>query len=337
MSTLSFAKRMMMSQEIKANNTIEGINDDLSLIDDVIKNKKQISNYERKRIINLYHGYQYILTHKEINKDNLKELYNLLSDGLLTGQFANRMGEYYRNKPVYICKKSRLDVEPFLGVNENKVNDLMNQLFEFINDKNEKNDIDVFIKSQIMHFYFVYIHPYPDVNGRTSRTVAMWYLLNNKVYPYIIFNRAIAFSPNKYENNIILGREKGNITMFLKYMLKQVLKELEKEYIISNIVKNSSYHLTKEERQMIEYMLSMNGGYSVKDLAKTYNNYNTKQKIHTILDEKIKPLIEKEIFTIVRYTKSYINSEPNMILGINKDMVDIDKSKVKHINLDKFI
>ena len=88
---------------------------------------------------------------------------------------------------------------------------------------------------------------------------------------------------------------------------------------------------------MIEYMLSMNGEYSVKDLAKTYNNYNTKQKIHTILDEKIKPLIEKEIFTIVRYTKSYIKGEPNMILGINKDMVDIDKSKVKHIDLDKFI
>ena len=78
----------------------------------------------------------------------------------------------------------------------------MNQLFEFINNNElEETEINKFIKSQIMHFYFVYIHPYFDVNGRTSRTVAMWYLLNNKNYPYIIFNRAIEF--NKKTTNPI--------------------------------------------------------------------------------------------------------------------------------------
>ena len=72
MRTLSFAKRAMMSQEIKANNAIEGINDDLSIIDEVINNKSSFSDREKKRIINLYHGYQYILTHKDINKEKIK-------------------------------------------------------------------------------------------------------------------------------------------------------------------------------------------------------------------------------------------------------------------------
>ena len=49
-----------------------------------------------------------------------------------------------------------------------------------------------------MHFYFVYIHPYFDVNGRTSRTLAMWYLLNEEAYPYIIFNRAINNNASNY-------------------------------------------------------------------------------------------------------------------------------------------
>ena len=48
---------------------------------------------------------------------------------------------------------------------------------------------DQYVKSQILHFYFVYIHPYFDVNGRTSRTMALWHLLNSQAYPYIIFNR----------------------------------------------------------------------------------------------------------------------------------------------------
>ena len=56
MKSLKFAKKMMMSQEIKANNTIEGIKDDLSVIDEVIKKiKSPISERERKRIINLFH------------------------------------------------------------------------------------------------------------------------------------------------------------------------------------------------------------------------------------------------------------------------------------------
>ena len=99
MSNLRFAKKMMMSQEIKSNNSIEGIYDDLTLIDEVIKNKNQLSNIEKSRIVNLYHGYQYILTHQNINKESIKELYKILSDGLLDSYSINNMGKYYREKP----------------------------------------------------------------------------------------------------------------------------------------------------------------------------------------------------------------------------------------------
>mgnify|MGYP003296361204 FL=1 len=76
-----------------------------------------------------------------------------------------------------------------------------------------------------MHFYFVYIHPYFDINGRTSRTVAMWYLLNNSIYPYIIFNRGINFD-STYDKTIRECKDRYEITKFLKYMLINVKKEL---------------------------------------------------------------------------------------------------------------
>ena len=59
----------------------------------------------------------------------------------------------------------------------------------------------------------------------------MWYLLNNKLYPYIIFNRAISFLRKDYINSIIKSRETGDLTFFLQYILNSVYKELEKEYI----------------------------------------------------------------------------------------------------------
>ena len=295
MKTLKFARSMMISQEIKSNNVIEGIKDDLSIIDKVITQRKEnLSQTERQRIINLYHGYQYILTHKTINKDTLKELYQLLSENILEPRDRKRMGEYYRTAPVYIIKGSRLDVEPYIGIDENKIDYHMNQLFNFINDQAlEETEIDKFIKSQIMHFYFVYIHPYFDVNGRTSRTVAMWYLLNNKNYPYIIFNRAIAFNKKNYEPNIIKGRNYGDITLFIKYMLTSVEQELEKEYLIHNIEKNTKEYLSKYDLQMLEYLLTMNGNITIKDLITIYNKYNEKDKIIKIMEEKIKPLLDK--------------------------------------------
>ena len=285
MRTLSFAKRAMMSQEIKANNTIEGITDDLSIIDEVIKNKSSLSDREKKRIINLYHGYQYILTHKDINKETLRELYLLLSDEILGDYDKTSMGEYYRTKPVYILKGSSLNNDYYEGINPKQIDCYMNYFIDYINsDFLTDNEIDCFVKSQIMHFYFVHIHPYPDVNGRTSRTVAMWYLLNQKSYPYVIFNRAISFSKSMYEKNLIITRDTDNITLFLKYMLKNTLLELEKEYIIGNIKRNSDANLTKVDLQMIEYLLTTNSNLTAKDLATTYNSYNDHRRINMIID-----------------------------------------------------
>ena len=339
MRTLSFAKRAMMSQEIKANNTIEGINDDLSIIDEVIKNKSSLSDREKKRIINLYHGYQYILTHKDINKETLRELYLLLSDEILGDYDKTSMGEYYRTKPVYILKGSSLNNDYYEGINPKQIDCYMNYFIDYINsDFLTDNEIDCFVKSQIMHFYFVHIHPYPDVNGRTSRTVAMWYLLNQKSYPYVIFNRAISFSKSMYEKNLIITRDTDNITLFLKYMLKNTLLELEKEYIIGNIKRNSDANLTKVDLQMIEYLLTTNSNLTAKDLATTYNSYNDHRRINMIIDERIMPLVEKNIFVRKNNTKGFIDGvRHNFNIGINKDLLDIKKEKIKYLKIDRYV
>ena len=308
MHTLKFAKKIMFNNEIKTNNNIEEINNELSNIDDVIKRKKtNLKEIDKKRIINLYHGYKYILTNKNINKESLKELYFILSKDILNEHDKTNMGEYYRTKPVYILKSNYIDKDIFMGMPEEKLDYYMNQLFNYINNDNPNEKIDIFIKSQIMHFYFVYIHPYFDVNGRTSRTLSMWYLLNNNTYPYIIFNRAIAYSKTNYEKSIINARENGNITLFLKYLLSKVEIELEKEYFFNEINKKINNELTKDELEILEYILTMNGNITVKDFAIIYNNYNEKRNTKIILEEKIMPLIKKNILIQGQYTKKNIN------------------------------
>lgn len=339
-NNIDFAKKVMMTQELKANNNIEGIIDNLESIEKVVNNKNNKKNLnERRRIINLYNGYKYILQNKNINKDNLRKLYSILSKDLLNEHDKANMGYYYRKKPVYIIRKNRLDLEPYQGLPAEELDFYMNCFFDYTNTNiTNRNEIEEFIKSQIMHYYFVYIHPYFDVNGRTSRTVSMWYLLNNKTYPYIIFNRAISFAKTEYEESIVKCRNRADVTLFLKYMLIQVLKELEKEYIINNIKLNSGLNLKAEEEQILEYFININGNLTAKDLTKFYNYHNFKETPKKIYTEKILPLIDNEILKIDGYTKSYIyNKNPNIWLKLNKKYIDIDKNKLKYLKLDKYI
>ena len=306
MNSKEFSKNVLFSQEIKANNTIEGYNDDVGLVYDILNKKLKINDKDKEqRIRNLYNGYRFIYTDKEINKENLKKLYSILSRNLLSEEDIREMGEYYRKNPVYIFFSSNLDVEPDMGIPAKELNKYMEEYFNYVNSNNNLScSTDYFIKSQIMHFQLVYIHPYYDINGRTSRTTSMWYLLNNEVYPYIIFNRAISLNKKLYYKIIREVKEYRNVTFFLNYMLDNVKIELEKEYVMDMISSNSS-HLSAVDYQTMYYILSMNGILSAKDFITFYNNHNDKKKYQEIYQTMLEPLLDKEIIIKLRNTSSY--------------------------------
>ena len=179
---------------------------------------------------NLCTGYLYIIGRKPINKDSVKELYDILSKDLLDEYSQENMGEYYRQKDVYILDNTPIFIGKYTkGIDPEKVEPKMDDLFEYINKNNEMNIIDKYIKSQVIHYYMAYVHPYYDVNGRTARTLSMWYLLKENVHSGILFNRGIYKNRADYKK-AILRCNNGNITPFIEFSLKTLKKELE-EYI----------------------------------------------------------------------------------------------------------
>ena len=336
MNTRDFSKKVMFNQEIKANNTVEGYNDSVSFIKKVIENASEEQNIEkRNRIINLYNGYQYILKGQDITEENVLKLYKILSKDLLEEYDLSHMGEKYRKAPVYILKSGRLDDSMDEGIPYEKIEEYMDSYFEFIDTfKVDDSQTEEFIKSQIMHFYFVYIHPFFDINGRSSRTIAMWYLLNKEVYPYIIFNRGINFDSN-YDRVIGTSKTRLDITEFLKYMLISVKKELEKEFIIHNLDSQSERQWHTIDYQALNYFLALNGEKTVLDYATTYNRLNTKKNTKTIFENMLLPMIEDETLKIPRTTKkNMFENVPNLVLELNKDKVnEINLEKVKRLKL----
>ncbi len=330
--TKAFAKDVMFSHEIKANNQIEGYFDDVKLVKDIIARRtQQPDTNQARRVLNLYHGYNYILREPNITPETLKRLYAILSKNLLEESDIKRMGEYYRTDKVYILIGGNLSCEPDEGIPFEKIDEFMEAYFNFLNSLDFNQTItDEYIKSQILHFYFVYIHPYFDVNGRMSRTIAMWYLLNQKAYPYIIFNRGITFKGSKYDKAIIDIKRFHDISFFIDYMLKTVQTELEKEYIMQCINNCGNGKLTATDWQTLLYILSMNGNLTVKDFASTYNRYNDKKRCQEIYETMIEPLTQKGILSVTRCANSNMfGNYPNEMFEINPSVLEYDKNKIK--------
>ena len=340
MNTLSFAKKVLLFNEVQSNNSVEGYYDDIEKIKKVVNEKKIYKNSQEKdklRIINLYEGYRYILDNKDITKETLKELNSILSKGLLDDEDYKNMGEYYRKNPVYIYYSSDVTKRPDMGLDASLIEDKMDELLDFMNNYSfDDTKTMSYLKSQILHFYFVYIHPYYDVNGRTARTTSMWYLLNNNVYPYVIFNRGIQINKNEYYKIIRETKKYSDISLFLKYMMNTVLAELEKEYIMQSIANSCSKKLETLDYQTLHYLLSIKGNITVSDFANMYNRYNDKKKVLKIEEEMILPLIEKDILIKTRKTNGHLSSfKNNYELAFNFKYVDYDDNLIKNIHVKK--
>ncbi|OIP82122.1 MAG: cell filamentation protein Fic [Porphyromonadaceae bacterium CG2_30_38_12] len=92
----------------------------------------------------------------------------------------------------------------------------------FLNWLNEKNQMDLVLKSAISHFWFVTIHPFDEGNGRLSRAIMDMLLARSegsKIRFYSMSNQI--FKEHKYYNEIIEKTQKGtsDITTYLLWFL----------------------------------------------------------------------------------------------------------------------
>src|SRR5574344_1295154 len=86
MNSKDFAKKVLLANEVQSNNGVEGYYDDIGKIKEIVKDKRKYKNTteeDKRRILNLYAGYKYIMGNHDINKDNISQLYSTLSNGLL--------------------------------------------------------------------------------------------------------------------------------------------------------------------------------------------------------------------------------------------------------------
>ena len=107
----------------------------------------------------------------------------------------------------------------------------MKNLFKFINDNEKK--IHPLILSSIFHYYFVYIHPFSDGNGRLARFWVSLMLIDwNEKFEYIPIEEEIYLNKQEYYDSIMKCHLNGNANEFVYFMLSVIYSSLEKYIII---------------------------------------------------------------------------------------------------------
>lgn len=146
--------------------TIEGAR---TTVDQV---KKAFSNPRTKddrMVINTVAGSNYAYG-RPITAKNIRKLWEKIVDGVCEN--SEHMGLQYRDGMVYIGSSSRIIHVPAAP---EQLPELMEKWFAY----RESETDNVLIQSFVAHFYFVYIHPFCDGNGRATRILNASHLYHN--------------------------------------------------------------------------------------------------------------------------------------------------------------
>ncbi len=113
----------------------------------------------------------------------------------------------YRRGQVYI-QNARHVPPPFTGVT-----DSMDMLFSLLEEED-----DPFVRAMLGHYFFVYIHPYMDGNGRVARFL-MNFLLVTSRYPWTIIRSS---ERSRYMSALDFAATDIDIRPFAKFILSEM-------------------------------------------------------------------------------------------------------------------
>lgn len=233
----SKVRSIYSSLAIEANslslNSVERIIDDKLVMGD----RKEIQ--EVKNANELY---------ENIDNYNWKEESDFLKAHTLLMKYFDDDNGYYRNHGEGVKKGDKII---YTAPESILVPSLMRSLFKFIND-NEK-EIHPLILSALFHYYFVYIHPFSDGNGRLARFWVSLILTSwNNNFKYIPIEEEMYINQEEYYESIAKCHVNGNANMFIDFMLDCINTSLKKT--TQETTQITECKLNENQQKIIDYI-----------------------------------------------------------------------------------
>lgn len=253
-NSLSVSESILLDAYSSA--TIEGARTTVERIKNVINNPV---TKDDKMVVNVI-KVQRIVYKVGVSDNNIRNLWEMLVSEVCEN--INLAGCKYRNGQVYIGDDTRIVHTPEKA---DKINSKMLNLFYFCDNFKDK-----LVGSCILHFYFVYIHPFCDGNGRFARLWANKLLFDkNSLFSKLVISREINNSINEYYSLLSESEYSYNnmmdITPFIEYLLQCICSAIDyassKRYV----------HLSNKESLVLRKLENNTSGATLKKLCSICN------------------------------------------------------------------
>ncbi|WP_262316735.1 Fic family protein [Lacticaseibacillus parakribbianus] len=178
------------------------------------------------RFHSLAYMYLKIFRGEEIHietKQDIRTVWEQVTDGEVKKADAPD-GKIFRAGPVFINDERTGNAIHWPDANEDSISANMSALIDFMND----DSIQFIPKALISHFFFEYVHPFYDENGRTGRYLACSYLGQKLDYlTGVNFSRSIHLEKKRYYQafeEVENPKNFGDVTYFIETLMSIILK-----------------------------------------------------------------------------------------------------------------
>lgn len=255
-------------EEVQSTNDIEGVQSTRKEIGQVVERVNSQDDIRFKGIVNMYMKLGDMDYQSIEDVIRIREIYDeLFGEDIQEDEQPD--GELFRTEVVYVGTDTKI-VHQGNPDEESIIKDL-DLLVTFMNRK----DVPDVLKSVITHYFFEYIHPFYDGNGRMGRFLMSNYLTRKlDRLTGITISNAVLNSKKKYEDafaEVSNPRNRADLTPFVESMYEiiidgqeEILSELEEA---SAKIKNAAEYLeiqslTKNEKQAL-FILCQNHMFDV--------------------------------------------------------------------------
>ena len=260
----------ILSNELYKTNKIEGIESSKSQIYSSLKENGK-SNKKANKLEGIIKKYKDIMeknfkdTQHIDSLSSFRKIYDEMFEDFEKSGNYKLDGKYFRKDTVKVI--NGLGKTIHIGINgEEAIEKNIESLIEFMNIK----DIPFLVKASISHFFFEYIHPFYDGNGRFGRYLLSLYLAR-KLDNLTAFSVSYSISRNldDYYKSFVEVEDVtnyGEITFFVENILKtikngqEMIIELLNDSIIRfnhsmEILNEISKNLSEKENIMLQIYL----------------------------------------------------------------------------------
>jgi len=278
-----------LADEIYHSNEIEGVKSSQAEIVHSVRSVQKDKS-KKTRFDSMITAYYRLINKYYKLPENLQDIRDIY-DEVTKGEIAQKElpdGKIFRKETTYVYKRTGSGKIIHRRITpEEEIHHQLKKLLHFLNDR---KGISPLIKIAVGHFFFGYIHPFYDGNGRTARFISSMYLEKELGS---LASLSLSQGCHKFSRQYLKSFEvtnsfvnHGEMNYFINQFLKIILKALEDMYFDlrekEQLLKIASEKISEDSRSKQlekkyqgilfilaqDYFFNIEKGLTVGELAK---------------------------------------------------------------------